>query len=61
MYNVVVDAAKCEGCEECVTNCPQGVFQMADGKSITDPAAECVFCETCTSVCPSAAITISEM
>ncbi len=61
MYMVTVDAAKCEGCEECVNNCPQVVFKMADGKSDPYQTSECVFCETCLSVCPTAAITINEM
>ncbi len=61
MYMVTVDAAKCEGCEECVNNCPQVVFKMSDGKSDPHQTSECVFCETCLSVCPTAAITINEM
>lgn len=61
MYNVVVDAAKCTGCEECVNVCPNEVFQMTDGKSDPYQPAECVFCESCLGVCPSAAITITEM
>lgn len=59
-YNVVVDAGKCTGCEECVTICPNEVFQMADGKSDPFKMEECVFCESCLGVCPSSAITITE-
>lgn len=61
MYLVAVDASKCEGCEECVSNCPQEVFRMVDGKSDPYQASECVFCETCLSVCAPGAITITEM
>jgi NAD-dependent dihydropyrimidine dehydrogenase PreA subunit len=61
MYLVAVDAAKCEGCEECVNNCPQGVFRMVDGKSDPYQSSECVFCETCLQVCAPGAITITEM
>jgi len=61
MYLVAVDAAKCEGCEECVNVCPQGVFRMVDGKSDPYQTAECVFCESCLGVCPPSAITITEM
>ena len=61
MYMVAVDAGKCEGCEECVSNCPQAVFRMVDGKSDPYQSSECVFCETCLSVCPTAAITINEI
>ncbi len=61
MYLVAVDAAKCEGCEECVNTCPQAVFRMVDGKSDPYQSSECVFCETCLSMCAPAAITITEM
>ncbi|MFN3395446.1 MAG: 4Fe-4S binding protein [Thermodesulfovibrionales bacterium] len=58
---VTVDAAKCECCEECVNVCPQGVFQMSNGKSDPYQTSECVFCESCIGVCPTSAITITEM
>ncbi|MGE5894130.1 MAG: 4Fe-4S binding protein [bacterium] len=61
MYLVNVDAAKCEGCEECVNICPQVVFQMSDSKSEPANTGECVFCESCLGVCPTSAITIKEM
>ncbi|MEW5745531.1 MAG: 4Fe-4S binding protein [Nitrospirota bacterium] len=61
MYMVAVNAAKCEGCEECVNNCPQDVFRMVDGKCDPYQTSECVFCETCLSVCPTSVITITEM
>lgn len=61
MYIVTVDADKCEGCEECVNICPQGVFEMSDGKSNPANSSECVYCESCLGVCPTDAITITEM
>ncbi|NOX20484.1 MAG: 4Fe-4S dicluster domain-containing protein [Nitrospirae bacterium] len=61
MYIVTVDADKCEGCEECVNICPQGVFEMEDGKSNPVNSSECVYCESCLGVCPAECITITEM
>ncbi len=61
MWLVTVDAAKCEGCEECVNNCPVTVFEMQDGKASPFQADLCEGCETCISVCPSAAVALSEM
>ena len=60
-YNVVVDTSKCEGCEECVSICPNECYRMVDGKSDPYQGAECVFCESCLGVCPSGAITITEL
>ncbi|HHN65861.1 MAG TPA: 4Fe-4S dicluster domain-containing protein [Nitrospirae bacterium] len=61
LYIVTVDDAKCEGCEECVNICPQGVFEMEDSKSLPSNSSECVYCESCLGVCPTEAITITEM
>ncbi|PID77273.1 MAG: ferredoxin [Deltaproteobacteria bacterium] len=61
MYEVVVDAAKCTGDEECVGSCPAQVFEMEDGKASPVNADECLGCETCMEVCPEGAITVTEM
>ncbi len=61
MYLVSIDAEKCEGCEECVNNCPVGALAMKDGKGFVAQADLCEGCETCVSVCPSGAVTLSEM
>ena len=57
----VVDKDKCEGCEECVSNCPVGVFQIVDGKADPFQAELCEECETCISVCTTGAVTLQEM
>lgn len=61
MYVVTVNEEKCEGCEECVNVCPQGVFRMLDSKSDPYQSSECVFCESCVQTCPTGAITILEI
>lgn len=61
MFLVAVDAVKCEGCEECVNNCPVNVFQMTEKKADPYQADVCAGCETCVSVCPTGAVTISEV
>jgi len=61
MIDVQVDAAKCDGCEECVNLCPSEVFQMTDGKSDPYQAEDCANCLTCVESCPQGAITVTEM
>ncbi len=60
MYIVTVDTDKCDGDGACVDVCPQGVFEMNDGKADPVNSDECVFCESCTAECPTEAITITE-
>ena len=61
MYTIAINAEKCEGCEECVTNCPVDVFEMKDSKAEIIHGDQCEGCETCVSVCSSVAVTLSEM
>lgn len=60
-FNVIVDEAKCEACEECVDVCPVEVFEMIDDKSSPVNADECLGCESCVEVCEPGAITVEEV
>jgi ferredoxin len=59
-FNPVVDAKKCNGCEECVEVCPVDVFEMMGDKAVPVNAKECIGCESCTEVCEPNAITIEK-
>ena len=55
-----IDEAKCNGCGECIPNCPEGAIQIIDKKArlISD-----LFCDglgACIGHCPQDAITIEE-
>ena len=55
-----IDKKKCNGCGECIPNCPEGAIQIIDGKArlISD-----IFCDglgACLGHCPQGAITIEE-
>jgi ferredoxin len=55
-----IDEKKCNGCELCIPECPEGAIQIIDGKArlISD-----LFCDglgACLGYCPEGAITIEE-
>ncbi len=57
---IKIDQEKCNGCGECIPNCPEGAIQIIDNKArlISD-----LFCDglgACIGHCPQGAITIEE-
>ena len=57
---IKIDQEKCNGCGNCIPNCPEGAIQIIDGKArlIND-----MFCDglgACLGECPVGAITIEE-
>lgn len=57
---IQIDDKKCNGCGECIPNCPEGALQIIDGKArlISD-----LFCDglgACIGHCPQGAINIQE-
>jgi ferredoxin len=57
---IYIDEELCNGCGQCIPNCPEGALQMIDGKArlISD-----LFCDglgACIGECPVGAITIEE-
>lgn len=57
---IKIDEEKCNGCELCIPNCPEGAIQIIDGKArlVSD-----LFCDglgACLGHCPEGAIEIEE-
>ena len=57
---IKIDEEKCNGCGECIPNCPEGALQIIDGKArlISD-----LFCDglgACIGECPLGAIEVEE-
>jgi ferredoxin len=55
-----IDEEKCNGCGECIPNCPEGAIQLIDGKArlVSD-----LFCDglgACLGHCPLGAITVEQ-
>jgi DNA-directed RNA polymerase subunit D len=56
--HVKIDAAKCDGCEECVKICFKQVFEIQDDKAVVVREMDCSLCNLCTKECVANAITI---
>jgi NAD-dependent dihydropyrimidine dehydrogenase PreA subunit len=57
---IEIDEEKCDGCELCIPNCPEGAIQMIDGKA---KMTNDIFCDglgACIGHCPQGAINIIE-
>lgn len=55
-----IDDELCNGCGECIPNCPEGAIQMIDGKARLVSELSCDGLGACLGTCPQGAITIEE-
>jgi len=57
---VKIDEDKCNGCGECIINCPEGALEIVDGKARLVKESYCDGLGACIGKCPLDAITIEE-
>jgi nitroreductase/NAD-dependent dihydropyrimidine dehydrogenase PreA subunit len=58
---LTIDSKKCNGCGNCVSECPAFIFSIDDNHKAKPEAMEnCINCFHCVSICPRGAITHSE-
>lgn len=57
---VKIDEKKCNGCGECIINCPEGALQVIDGKARVVSETACDGLGACIGHCPLGAITVEE-
>jgi NAD-dependent dihydropyrimidine dehydrogenase PreA subunit len=51
-----IDLDKCNGCGDCVEQCPSGIVALVDGKASIVRPEDCSYCTDCEDLCSSAAI-----
>ncbi|MDP8259055.1 MAG: 4Fe-4S binding protein [Candidatus Aadella gelida] len=57
---IKIDDEKCNGCGQCIPNCPEGALQMIDGKARLISDLCCDGLGACIGKCPEGAITTEE-
>lgn len=59
--NIVrIDEEKCNGCGQCIIDCPEGALKLVDGKARVVKESFCDGLGACIGVCPVGAITIEK-
>jgi NAD-dependent dihydropyrimidine dehydrogenase PreA subunit len=57
---IAIDEASCNGCGQCIPNCPEGAIQLIDGKARLISDLMCDGLGACLGHCPEGAIAIEE-
>ncbi len=57
---VKIDEEKCDGCGQCIVDCPEGALQIIDGKARVVKESYCDGLGACIGACPRDAITIEQ-
>jgi len=57
---ITIDDEKCNGCGECIPNCPEGALQIIGGKARLVGEFLCDGLGTCIKECPRGAITVEQ-
>ncbi len=51
-----IDPDKCNGCGDCIEQCPVGIVTLVNGKATIVRPQDCNYCTDCETLCPSGAI-----
>jgi NAD-dependent dihydropyrimidine dehydrogenase PreA subunit len=57
---IAIDEAACNGCGQCIPNCPEGAIQLIDGKARLVSDLMCDGLGACLGHCPEGAISVEE-
>ena len=56
---LLLDKEACIGCSLCSVVCPQGVFEIRDGKAVIVDLDGCMECGACVNNCPVYALKVT--
>jgi len=57
---IIIDLEKCDGCGQCIPNCPEGALRIIDGKARLIGDLFCDGLGACIGHCPLGAILVEE-
>lgn len=57
---IKIDETKCNGCGQCIPNCPEGALQIIDGKARVVSEISCDGLGACVGHCPLGAMSVEE-
>ncbi len=57
---ITIDEEKCNGCAQCIPDCPEGALQIIDGKARLVSDLSCDGLGACLGACPEGALTVEE-
>jgi ferredoxin len=53
-----INTLVCNGCGECITQCPTAALGWVEGKAALLAPMQCVYCADCEALCPTQAIAL---
>lgn len=60
-YMPLIDHERCNGCGDCVLNCPLELFDSTESIPNPTPTLQCLNCQICIEFCQKDAIRIEEV
>ena len=57
--HIDINTDECEGCEKCITACPNNVLMLNDGLCAVRDSRVCKKCRVCVAICPNDCIAVN--
>lgn len=57
--HIDINADECDGCEKCITACPNNVLHLIEQNCAVRDAQVCRTCRVCVAICPNDCIAVN--